>query len=40
VDADKNFVQARIADITADTSLKLLKLIPALYNKPKTKIWW
>jgi hypothetical protein len=46
--ADKNLIQARIADKTADSSLKLLKLIPvfyycldkALYNQPKTKIWW
>jgi hypothetical protein len=29
--ADKNLMQARIADKTADTSLKLLKLIPAFY---------
>jgi hypothetical protein len=30
-DADKNWTQARIADKTADTSLKLLKLIQVFY---------
>jgi hypothetical protein len=42
--ADKNWMQVRIADETADTSLKLLNSIPffivctnALYNQPKTK---
>jgi hypothetical protein len=45
--ADKNLMQARIVDKTADTSLKLLQFILVLYcldksveNQPKTKIWW
>jgi hypothetical protein len=34
--ADKNWLQERIADKTADTSLKLLKLIPVFYCLDKS----
>jgi hypothetical protein len=36
--ADKNWIQARIADKTADTSLKLLKLIPVFYCFDKSVV--
>jgi hypothetical protein len=36
--ADKNLIQARIADKTADTSLKLLKLIPVFYCLDKSVV--
>jgi hypothetical protein len=36
--ADKNLIQARIADKTADTSLKRLKLIPAFYCLDKSVV--
>jgi hypothetical protein len=35
---DNNWIQARIADKTADTSLKLLKLIPVFYCLDKSVI--
>jgi hypothetical protein len=36
--ADKNWIQARIVDKTADTSLKLLKLIPVFYCFDKSVV--
>jgi hypothetical protein len=36
--ADNNLIQARIADKTADTSLKLLKLIPVFYCLAKSVV--
>jgi hypothetical protein len=36
--ADKNLIQARIADKTADTSLKLQKLIPVFYCLDKSVV--
>jgi hypothetical protein len=36
--ADKKLIQALIADKTADTSLKILKLIPVFYCLDKSVI--
>jgi hypothetical protein len=36
--ADKNFIQGWITDKTADTSLKLLKLIPFFYFLDKSVV--
>jgi hypothetical protein len=36
--ADKHLIQARIADTTADTSLKLLKSIPVFYCLDKSVV--
>jgi hypothetical protein len=36
--ADKNWIETRIADKTADTSLKLLKSIPVFYYLDKSVV--